>query len=179
MSTIFKDLIVKSLLHGTNGTNGTFQSAIVYAARSVRRGRFFVKRKELEMIKPDKVLEAFYHTKKWRMNRKAYIAKRILIDGGLCESCKLKLGEHLDHIKELTPENIGDIGISLDHRNLQYLCQECHNKKTKEDKNFNRNPWGVTNFDKCGQPLPPPVKNFWSQTPATERPGQMKRVAKT
>ncbi len=75
MSTIFKDLIVKSLLHGTNGTNGTFQSAIVYAARSVRRGRFFVKRKELEMIKPDKVLEAFYHTKKMEDEQKSLYCK--------------------------------------------------------------------------------------------------------
>lgn len=72
----------------------------------------------------------FYNSKAWKKCRESYIAKV----HGLCEHC-LKEGKHVpgyivDHIKEITPYNINDPNITLNHDNLQYLCLPCHNKKT-------------------------------------------------
>lgn len=72
----------------------------------------------------------FYNSKRWQACRESYIGKRRLIDGGMCEHCRSRLGYIVDHIEELTEDNITNPEISLDHDNLQYLCLECHNKKT-------------------------------------------------
>lgn len=74
--------------------------------------------------------KAFYNSAKWRKCRKLYIINRLTIDGGLCEHCRSKLGYIVDHIEELNENNINDSNITLNHDNLQYLCLECHNKKT-------------------------------------------------
>ena len=74
--------------------------------------------------------KAFYNSKGWIQCRDSYIAKV----HGLCEEClkhgKIEPGYILDHIIELTPENINNPEISLNHDNLQYLSLSCHNKKT-------------------------------------------------
>ena len=72
----------------------------------------------------------FYKSKAWQSCRKSYIGNRIHIDGGMCEHCKRKPGYIVDHVLELSPENISNPDISLSHVNLQYLCLECHNTKT-------------------------------------------------
>lgn len=72
----------------------------------------------------------FYNSKAWQLCRKSYIAYRITIDGGICEHCKTELGYIVDHKEELSPENINDPEITLNHENLQYLCLSCHNIKT-------------------------------------------------
>lgn len=77
----------------------------------------------------------FYKSKAWQRCRASFIGKRQGIDGGLCEHCKKKKGYIVDHIEEITPENINDVNITLNHENLQYLCLECHNTKTFK-KNF-------------------------------------------
>lgn len=74
--------------------------------------------------------ESFYKSKAWLTCRRAYIAQRVNLDGGLCEHCSRRLGYIVDHKEELTPSNITDVGVSLSHDNLQYLCQPCHNRKT-------------------------------------------------
>lgn len=80
------------------------------------------------MAKP--YAKKFYNSKQWRKCRESYILKV----NGLCEHC-LKDGNHtpgyiVDHIKEITPDNIDDPYITLNHENLQYLCLVCHNRKT-------------------------------------------------
>ncbi len=82
----------------------------------------------------------FYNSKAWKECRKAYISKVF----GMCEFNCGESGYIVDHIEELTPENINDPNITLNHENLQYLCLECHNKKTfgkysplREDVEFN------------------------------------------
>ena len=49
---------------------------------------------------------------------------------GLCEKCYEKgkhiLGEELHHKIWLTPKNINDKDITLNHSNLILLCRECH-----------------------------------------------------
>lgn len=67
----------------------------------------------------------FYNSTAWKKLRMSYIAKVY----GLCEWCG-EPGYIVDHIKELTPDNINDPAVSLNENNLQYLCLECHNKKT-------------------------------------------------
>ena len=72
----------------------------------------------------------FYNSKEWINCRASYISTV----HGLCEHC-LARGEHVpgyivDHIEELTPENINDPEVSLNHGNLQYLCLPCSNTKT-------------------------------------------------
>lgn len=67
----------------------------------------------------------FYDSKEWQRCRESYIRKV----HGVCEWCG-NPGYIVDHIIELTPENISDPNITLNHDNLQYLCLTCHNKKT-------------------------------------------------
>lgn len=94
-----------------------------------------------------KKAKKFYDGKSWQACRDYYIGKRVAVDGGLCEHCKSRLGYILDHKVELNDINIDDPNISLNHDNLQYLCLECHNKKT-HSKDDNR---GVR-FDDEGNP---------------------------
>lgn len=50
-------------------------------------------------------------------------------DGGMCESCHERPGYIVHHKKELTPWNINDPDIALNHGNLKYDCHACHNKE--------------------------------------------------
>lgn len=72
--------------------------------------------------------KSFYNSKKWRKARDAYITERVKEDGGLCESCGELVGEELHHVIELSPANIGNPSITLDQRNLKWLCKDCHFK---------------------------------------------------
>jgi len=72
----------------------------------------------------------FYQSTAWRKCRASFIAGREAIDGGICERCQREPGYIVDHIIELTPDNILDPEVTLNHSNLQYLCLECHNIKT-------------------------------------------------
>jgi 5-methylcytosine-specific restriction protein A len=67
----------------------------------------------------------FYNSRSWRQCRASYIDKV----HGLCERCD-KAGLILHHKIELTPMNIHDPNITLNHDNLQYLCHDCHNRVT-------------------------------------------------
>ena len=102
--------------------------------------------------------KAFYNSPAWRKCRKAYIDKRILIDGGLCENCHERLGYIVHHIKELTPQNINDENITLSFDNLQYDCKHCHDREEvhafiKQNKNR-------IYFDSNGQPIPPKINDM-------------------
>ena len=70
--------------------------------------------------------KSFYRSKAWKNCRKSYISKRVMIDGGMCEVCKNNLGYILHHKIHLTPVNIKDPSISLNHCHLEYVCKECH-----------------------------------------------------
>lgn len=69
----------------------------------------------------------FYNSKAWRTCRQSYIDKRIMIDCGKCErvGCD-NIGYILHHKVELTPVNIHDPDITLNHCNLEYVCKQCH-----------------------------------------------------
>lgn len=74
--------------------------------------------------------KSFYNSKAWQDCRASYIADRVRVDGGMCEHCKDVPGYIVDHITELTPNNLADPWIALGKDNLQFLCLSCHNSKT-------------------------------------------------
>ena len=76
--------------------------------------------------------KAFYNSKQWKRCRAAYIAHRVLIDGGMCESCHDEPGYIVHHKTELTPDNINDPDITLSFRNLKYDCHVCHQKENAQ-----------------------------------------------
>lgn len=76
-----------------------------------------------------KFAEAFYKSKKWQKCRATYILYRKSVDGGLCETCREKLGKIVHHKIPLTPENINDPDISLGMANLKYDCKDCHERE--------------------------------------------------
>lgn len=96
----------------------------------------------------------FYDSKEWRKCRKAYIAARIAIDGGMCEKCHERLGFYVHHKVFLTMDNITDSTISLNHDLLEYVCKHCHDREEghfldrgkKEEKKYI--------FDANGCPVP-------------------------
>ncbi|WP_423408031.1 HNH endonuclease [Heyndrickxia sp. MSNUG] len=91
----------------------------------------------------------FYNSSAWKKCRASYIKKVF----GICEHCG-EPGYILDHIEELTPENITDPDITLNHENLQYLCLKCHNTKTFEKYSRVREGFG---FDEEGNLIQVPL----------------------
>lgn len=94
----------------------------------------------------------FYNSKAWTKSRNAYIDHRVAIDGGLCEQCHDNIGYIVHHRIELTPENIGDVNISLAWSNFKYLCKDCHD--THEGHGLNKAKPVEFLFDKDGQLVP-------------------------
>jgi 5-methylcytosine-specific restriction endonuclease McrA len=70
--------------------------------------------------------DKFYHSKAWK-NVRHEVLRRDLFT---CRDCHSRANE-VHHIIELTPDNINDINISLNHDNLISLCHDCHTKITK------------------------------------------------
>lgn len=69
----------------------------------------------------------FYKSTAWRKCRDAYFVYR----HGLCERCPSP-GKIVHHKCYITPENINDPDITLNHSNLELLCQDCHNREHHE-----------------------------------------------
>jgi 5-methylcytosine-specific restriction enzyme A len=87
----------------------------------------------------------FYASKAWKLCRESYIAKV----HGLCERCE-GAGKILHHTIYLTPDNINDPNISLNHDVLEFLCAECHNIEHHEKHSPTM--WGIV-FDSNGNPV--------------------------
>jgi 5-methylcytosine-specific restriction enzyme A len=66
----------------------------------------------------------FYKSSAWLKCRASYI----LLRHGLCERCE-GVGKIVHHRVYITPTNIHDPFITLNHDNLELLCQDCHNKE--------------------------------------------------
>ena len=71
----------------------------------------------------------FYNSKAWKTCRKSYIQKRILIDGGMCEECHEEPIYIVHHKVILTPANINDPDIALNHCLLEGNCKRCHDEQ--------------------------------------------------
>lgn len=93
----------------------------------------------------------FYNSKSWEICRLSFIAKRRDIDGGLCQQCKKKLGYIVHHKVTLTPANITDRNISLNHSNLMYVCKDCHD--IIHDSSLHGRKETRCTFDEAGNPI--------------------------
>lgn len=73
--------------------------------------------------------KSFYNSKRWVDCRYGYVQSV----GGLCERCltndRYKPGKIVHHKEYITPSNINDTYITLSWSNLEYLCQDCHNRE--------------------------------------------------
>ena len=100
--------------------------------------------------------KAFYKSGAWLKCRASYIAKRVAIDGGLCEECQEELGYIVHHKTLLTPANINDSDIALNHEHLKYVCKRCHDY---EEAHFINKDDCRCRFDAAGQPVEvvPPI----------------------
>ncbi len=92
-----------------------------------------------------------YNSKKYKNSRESYIARRIKIDGGLCEECKEEPGYILHHVGMLTESNAKNPDIAYSHSNFMYVCKKCHDKfeghfspasSTKKEKRYMFSPDG-------------------------------------
>src|SRR5690625_5456762 len=90
-----------------------------------------------------RVCYKIYHTQRWRKLRRYYYGKQ----HGICERCG-EPGDIVDHIKEITKENVDDPYVTFNESNLQLLCLSCHNKKTFKKHFAIREGFG---FDETGQ----------------------------
>ncbi|MBB6218195.1 hypothetical protein HNQ80_004335 [Anaerosolibacter carboniphilus] len=79
------------------------------------------------------VLKSFYASEKWINFRLFMINERMKRDKKIiCEHCSKEIERPKDitihHIEELTPENVHDVMISLNPKNVMLVHHECHNK---------------------------------------------------
>jgi 5-methylcytosine-specific restriction protein A len=94
--------------------------------------------------------KAFYKSAAWLKCRAAYIAERVALDGGLCEECQEQLGHIVHHKILLTPANITDPDVALNHDLLKYVCKRCHDY---EEAHFVNKDDCRCRFDASGQPV--------------------------
>ena len=88
----------------------------------------------------------FYDSKAWKDCRESFIRIRESEDGGLCQICRRSPGLIVHHRTWLTPLNVSDPDVSLNHANMLYVCQQCHNGITSENEK-------ILYFDDDGQPV--------------------------
>lgn len=97
--------------------------------------------------------KAFYNSKAWIRCRTSYIAKRITIDGGMCEECHKNLGYIVHHKIMLTPENISNPDVALNHRYMEYVCKDCHDAFEGHGVGGHGKVRPLCMFDENGQPI--------------------------
>ncbi|MBO0586127.1 HNH endonuclease [Sporosarcina sp. E16_8] len=89
-----------------------------------------VKNAEYDKFARDKVSNAFYQSKAWKIVR----GQALMRDNGLCQHCVrnrvVTAADMVDHIVPLKEENHLKDVLS----NLQSLCNRCHAIKTANDK---------------------------------------------
>lgn len=105
----------------------------------------------------------FYRSAAWKRARQTVIKRA----NGLCERCRAaglyRHGVIVHHKEYITPENIHNPNVTLDTDNMEYLCEDCHNKEHKAKPN-NR-----YRFDSNGGLLPPLQKTKQGTPPAAEK----------
>lgn len=119
--------------------------------------------------------KAFYNSKRWQQCRDAYIAYRISVDGGVCEECRRQQGYIVHHEITLTPDNVNDPNISLNHRKMKYVCKDCHDEYEGHGVGH-RKVKPLCIFDENGQPISlrevdiPPVSDAVDDSFQTDSP---------
>lgn len=102
----------------------------------------------------------FYKSAAWKRARQQVITRA----NGLCERCRArgiyKPGYIVHHKEYITPGNIGNADITLNLDNLEYVCEDCHNKEHKAADRPKR-----YEFDENGNLLPPEGNSKADHTP--------------
>ena len=82
----------------------------------------------------DENIERFYTSRIWRSCRQSFLTSR----DGLCELCLAKglivPAVHVHHKQPLTPENLSNPEIALNHANLMALCEHCHQEQHRKKR---------------------------------------------
>ena len=94
--------------------------------------------------------EAFYQSSLWKKQRMNILQR----DHFTCTepNCHRRASE-VHHIIELSKENINDVNISLNEKNLRSLCHDCHTRITSEMKSNTSNILPKITFDSNGFPI--------------------------
>ena len=81
-------------------------------------------------------------------------------DNYLCVKCGVP-AEEVHHKEHLTPENIGDVSVTLNPDNLISLCRDCHFEEHRGEhaKGRMNNEKDEYEFDEDGYLVKPPRKN--------------------
>ena len=67
---------------------------------------------------------SFYKSRAWKLTRAAYLERVNYI----CERCGAP-AKIVHHRRYINPANVMDPRVTLDHANLEALCQTCHNQE--------------------------------------------------
>ena len=105
----------------------------------------------LERYMAKEFAKAFYNSKAWIQCRDSYIADRVAADGGMCEECHINVGYIVHHKVTLTESNIHDPDITLNHKNFEYVCKDCHDRF--EGHGVGKKIRPLFDFDLNGQPI--------------------------
>jgi 5-methylcytosine-specific restriction endonuclease McrA len=92
------------------------------------------------MRKP-KALHNFYKSESWKLAREIKMREA----NGRCERCG-GVGEEVHHHIRLSVDNVRDVSVSINPKNLVLLCRDCHNK---EHQRFSKE----MQFDDEGNPI--------------------------
>lgn len=113
--------------------------------------------------------KGFYNSALWEKQR-AYILKR---DRYTCtEPGCFRRATEVHHIREITIQNISDVNITLNERNLRSLCSECHKRITKAEHGSRegiRSIERALSFDDEGNPIETPPPNECSEGGQADR----------
>ena len=109
----------------------------------------------------------FYKSTAWKKARQTVIKRA----NGLCERCRAaglyRPGVIVHHKNYITPGNIHDPGVTLNLDNLEYLCEDCHNKEHKAKPNnryrFDSNGGLLPPKGQEKKDTPPPGGQFWTR----------------
>ena len=86
------------------------------------------------LMNHDPEIEAFYASWSWRKCRQSFLSAK----GNLCEACRKKglivPATQVHHKQPITPENLKDPAITLNHANLMALCDECHAEQHRKKR---------------------------------------------
>lgn len=101
----------------------------------------------------------FYNSKEWERTR-IYCLMR---DRYTCQDCG-RPAQEVHHKKHLSPENIGDVSVTLNPDNLVSLCRDCHFARHRNDQTAGKRSANVLPeiaFDQNGNAVViPPGRNF-------------------
>lgn len=104
--------------------------------------------------------------------------------GGLCEICLANgvytPGEIVHHKNHISPETIDDPTVTLDWRNLELVCRECHRKLHEDEINKKKQKrYFVDNFGRVtAKEEAPPIQIFDNGHGRPRRGPQKKEIAR-